>query len=247
MKKNFCFLFAVLFLAYYNLQGQIKIAPEVGLHLANINYKYTDNRGSHHKDYALAQPGLRVGLTYDHTLGKRFSIQTAAHYLIGHYDLVSKQDFTAWNLGMVDHTQRLINQYAQIPLMILYKTGEGKKHRLYLGVGTYANIAIIGKYYSYLPEVSTDGTSYQINKTSRPLNYWSSRNNDFQPIELGFSGTVGFEFPKGAYIRTFFQHSANNLLSNNSTFAIGNQGTWHNWSLGLTIGFYFGDDGNGIW
>lgn len=245
-------LFSLLsFSAISTTVAQVKFAPEVGLHVANAARVYEKPGNQYYSILGEPSAGLRAGLMSDLGIGRKFSFQTGVYFLLSRFQTIENIDFTNLNLGYINHREKFQMSSIRLPLMIVYKTAEGKKHKGYVGGGLYFDYLLSGNIKTTTPEFildpSGDTVSYKNITKARNLTFGNEPESDFNQLNYGFAATIGFEFPKGVFLRGMFQYPLSNAIDNGSLLSKGINDKFRIYNIGLSIGFYFGDDGNGKW
>src|ERR1035437_1451764 len=108
--------------------AQLAIAPELGLNLANMAFKYagvTDNTTS-------MKAGLAIGAVIDFGLTDNIYLQPGLFYLMNGCNGTGG---TSYNLNTI-----------QIPVNFEYKTGKEGGNRFFFGVGPYLAYNISGTF-----------------------------------------------------------------------------------------------------
>jgi len=184
--------------------GQWRVGPELGL-------GYTGNA----KIYSSGVTGfelpskIRIGFSLESAFSKHWAAQTGLFYA---GKGIQGYPITVLKIDHFDSTRRYISSrkpdirfgYLELPLNIVFKTGDGSKARLIAGAGIYA---------SYALSVHVDTASVTLFTDSTLNSPTANRSENIKKADFGFNVFAGVEFPFGLQLKIYYSQGLSTLLS----------------------------------
>ena len=193
----------------------VVLGIEAGANFANMNEQYTGNTNS----YSFKTGGL-LGFVIDapSSSSNHVYLQPGLFYMLNGTH-VSGNDGTA-NISV---------KTLELPINILYKSGNPGGNRFFIGAGPYVAYNMGGQ--SSNADPNTNGGTAQVYNYTFKI---GSRHgvDDIKAVDLGLGINTGFQLACGVYFRLRFQKGLSDMSPNEGT-------TIHTTSIGLQAGYMF--------
>ncbi len=190
--------------------GQFRVGPEAGILFSNYPGKLNGDNVN-----AKSVFGGRVGATADLTISGGFGIQGSLLYVANGYQLSN-----------VIATQKMTLNTLEVPVSIIWRSGEQGDDRFFAGVGPYIGWNLSGK-------IKETGSG--ISET-RQVNIGDTRyQDDTRKTDYGLGGYVGYELSMGLFIRAHFQKGLANLQPGGDADNVAKS-----MNYGVSFGYLFG-------
>ena len=187
--KKYSFTAIIICLISLSANAQkVRIGMNAGVTMGNMTFK-EDNE----KETSKLNPGVTAGIAVDIPLGKNFSVQPGANYLMkGGREEYSDNGFTI--------KEKMNMSYLEFPVHLLYNT-RGAKGNFFAGLGITGAFGISGKY-----KIEEDGE-----KETEKIYFGSEDDDDFKAAEIGGSVLTGYTFPSGLTLSAGYNIGLNNV------------------------------------
>ena len=192
--------------------AQISFAPEAGLNLANMHWKFGDEK----LDNGI-KLGAKVGVNVNIPVGDRLIVQPGLFYATK--GMKSEDDDVKTNITL---------HYAEIPVNIIYMFNDANEGRFFVGAGPYLGIAISGK------NITSGGTS----AGTEDLKFGSDSTQDLGRFDYGAQAFAGYFLRSGIFFRAAYQHGIGNLVP--SEYPLKEDISIRNTSITVSIGYQLG-------
>ncbi len=192
------------------VQAQFRVGPDAGILFSNYTGK---QNGDNVPTKAIF--GARIGATAEYGFGSGFAVQGSALYVANGYQLSN-----------VIMTQKMTLNTLEVPVSLLWRSGEVGDDRFFVGAGPYVGWNIGGK-------VKETGNGVS---ESRKVNIGDTRgDDDARRTDYGFGAYLGYELSSGLFIRAHFQHGLTNLQPGGDA-----DNTARSVNYGVSVGYMFG-------
>lgn len=227
MKYKALFIVLLAFTAGSSL-AQVGFGIEGGMGMATMRFapslypiRYTSGEAS-------AIVGYKVGAFIDVPMQKRIYFQTGLFFArkgaekkFGYY--FNDSFNTSVNQGVYLH-------YIDLPIQVLFKSGQQGKGRFTLGLG--ANLAYaVGGHSDIKEHLVYNDTPYVLTDYSNVRD-----GNVVRNFEIGVHLTAGYELPTGLFVRGYYTAGITDIGLDSEILK--------NRALGLSVGFIFGKGRN---
>ncbi len=216
--------------------AQVSIGPEVGFALNNYGYRLGGD-----KVETSMKPGIRVGGVVDIRLLRNLYLQPGLLYNSRGYLYKDVYDrSTALNHVTVTERGNETAHYLEMPVNLLYKSGNARSAaRFMIGGGPYFAAALGGKYkYSTTTLMTNEVRTIETTDKQEAKLYVGndSRSDDLRPFDVGMNFNMGVQFEGGLYLRGNVGIGFANMLPGGDA-----NNYIHNWGTSFSIGYLFGE------
>lgn len=228
MKK--LLLFVVLALGSAGASAQwIRVGPEVGANWSrfNVDDPYADNA-----DFG-ARIGWKVGGIVDIGFDRMFSIQPGVFF-----NQKGSTDKYSEHLGgtYATYNNKVRVNYLELPLNFQLKFGRPRRGQFFIGAGPYVAFAIGGEVKERRTLRENNGTPIVTTSDQYDLEIGdNAQRDDIKGTDAGLNLNLGFQAPRGFFIRGNSGIGLTNIVPGG-----GDDYTWKNLSMSLTVGMLFG-------
>ncbi len=237
MKKMMFLAACVSFATAAN--AQISIAPEAGINLANMHFKYKDIvTGNDVKPTNDLKIGVKVGANVNIPIGERIVVQPGLFYSIKG----TKQESTD-NLGTITETTKdnITLHYIDVPVNIQYMFNDPSEGRFFVGIGPYLGVAFAGH---DLKSRTFSGTGAPANnEIDTALHFGNDYNtNNFSRFDFGGQVNAGYLLRSGIFFRGMYQQGIINLIpqGNQNALVAATDQRMRNSNITISVGYMIG-------
>ncbi len=216
--KNILLVATAIIMTTQTSTAQITLRPELGLNLSNMKRIWT---GQDRWPAAKAKAGLKGGAYVNIPLVKGLYIEPGLLYVAQGYsmDII----FSDINGNTSPGKLKCNTHYLQIPLNLGYELLQSKKTgKLFIHAGPYLGYAVAGK--EYVTENTFD-------IPDRKLAIGNRKEDDLLPLDWGINIGLGYQIPKGIYIRLQYSAGIANLTPQQTTVSA------RNYAASLAFGY----------
>ncbi len=208
--------------------AQMKIAPEIGATMYNHISKVSvaGQSASASGDF---QPGLRAGAVLDIAISDHFALQPGIFYTLNR---TKAEENTTIGTITATNKNTILLHAVQVPVYVLYKSGEEGSGRFFAGIGGYIayNIAGTNKIESSGPQGSVSA--------SNKMKFGNDVTDNLRPLDYGPSAMLGYELANGLYFRGHFNYGLANMAPQGNSDV-----STKSMTFGLSVGYFFGGGG----
>jgi len=211
-------------------RAKVHLAPEVGGNLNNL-YKLSDDFQTSNQ----LKVGFNAGVMMNVELGKRVSLEPGARYIMKGGELTSTSTNGATT---TEHKEKLTFHYVEVPLNLVYNTGDWGSNRVMIGAGPYISLLASAQDKTKDAVTSPEGTIvYQgQHKLAQgdPDNSGNIRNFD-----AGANAFIGYQMKSGVYVKGGAEVGLLDLQKHSSN--IGSTALYdRNYNFLLSVGYMCG-------
>lgn len=212
--------------------AQMKIAPEIGAtmysHASKLSIAGQSVTGT-----SDLQPGGRVGGVLDITIADHFSLQPGVFYTLNRTK--SESSTTVGSITSSSKSTTMLHA-VQVPVYVLYKSGEEGSGRFFGGIGGFISYNIAGT-----EKIETSGSvggTTAGTSVSNKMKFGNEAGDNLRPLDYGPSATLGYELGSGLYFRGHFNYGLANILPQGNSDA-----SVKSMTFGISVGYFFGGGG----
>jgi len=211
-------------------RAMVHLAPEVGGNLNNL-YKLADDYQTSNQ----LKVGFNGGVMVNVELGNRVSLEPGLRYIMKGGEITST---STTGLTTMEHKEKLTFHYIELPLNIIYNSGDWGTNRFMIGAGPY--ISYLANAQDKTKDVLTmpEGTLVSQGQHKLPVGD-PDKGVNVRNYDAGAGAFIGYQMKGGVYVKAGAEVGLLDLQKHSNT--IGQSGFYdRNYNFLLTLGYMCG-------
>lgn len=232
MKKIFVIVASVLFSA--TCMAKVSFGPVIGLNLSNLNYKFAGE-----KIDTKMKVGFHVGGVANLSFGNHLSVMPGILFSVKGAKYTEDETTVVGPVTTTYEDKSTLSlNYIEVPVNVVYMTGEPGTGRFMVFAGPYVAYCVSGKNKYESTTTTTTGTKTDVQTESGDdkIEIGSDEAKDqIKPLDFGFNVGVGYTLPMGVFVKAQYGMGLMNIMTGgDSDYSIKNT------CFGLTAGILLG-------
>ncbi len=211
-------------------RAMVHLAPEVGGNLNNL-YKLSDDYQTSNQ----LKVGFNAGVMVNVELGKRLSLEPGVRYIMKGGEVTSTS-----NVGVttMEHKEKLTFHYVEMPLNLVYNSGDWGTNRFMIGAGPY--ISYLANAQDKTKDILTAPEGKTVSQGQRQLPVGDpDKGQNVRNYDAGAGGFIGYQMKSGVYVKGGAEVGLLDLQKHSNS--IGQTGLYdRNYNFLLTVGYMCG-------
>jgi hypothetical protein len=211
-------------------RAMVHLAPEVGGNLNNL-YKLADDYQTSNQ----LKVGFNAGVMVNVELGSRLSLEPGLRYIMKGGEITRTSNI---GLTTMEHKEKLTFHYIELPLNLVYNSGDWGTNRFMIGAGPY--ISYLANAQDKTKDVLTAPEGTTVSQGQHQLQVGDpNKGQNIRNYDAGADAFIGYQMKGGVYVKAGAEVGLLDLQKHSNT--IGQSGFYdRNYNFLLTVGYMCG-------